>query len=154
MLPLPHVRFYAGRADGMVVSTSMLIATGDVAGIYWVATLEEQRGRGYGEAVAWAASAGGQRHPCMRGCASRTCSTTTRCSHRSRRRTRLKSPRPRTDRPSVPTLLAMLASSVVAWLLDAAIRGSTGTGVSMVLSTLVGGVAFFWAKRFLLDLRA
>ena len=50
--------------------------------------------------------------------------------------------------------MATLASSVVAWLLDAAIRGFAGTGVSMVLSTVVGGVAFFWVKRFLLDLRA
>ena len=47
-----------------VVATSILFTTGDVEGIYWVATLEEQRGRGYGEALTWAAALGGQRAGC------------------------------------------------------------------------------------------
>jgi len=64
MLALPQVRLYAGLVDGAVVSTSMLIATGVVAGIYWVATLEQQRGRGYGEALTWAAIAGGREFGC------------------------------------------------------------------------------------------
>jgi GNAT superfamily N-acetyltransferase len=59
LLAFPGVRLYSGLVDGAVVATSMLIATGRIAGIYWVATLEAQRGRGYGEALTWAAMAGG-----------------------------------------------------------------------------------------------
>jgi hypothetical protein len=64
LLALPQVRLFAGLVDGAVVSTSMLIASGAVAGIYWVATLEAHRGRGYGEAVTWAAVAGGREFAC------------------------------------------------------------------------------------------
>jgi GNAT superfamily N-acetyltransferase len=60
VLELPQVRCYSGLVDGSVVATSMLIATGAVAGIYWVATLEDRRGQGYGEALTWAAVAGGR----------------------------------------------------------------------------------------------
>jgi GNAT superfamily N-acetyltransferase len=61
---LPQVRLYAGSVDGAVVATSLLVSTGSVAGIYWVATLEEQRGRGYGAALTWAAVAGGRELGC------------------------------------------------------------------------------------------
>jgi outer membrane lipoprotein SlyB len=54
----------------------------------------------------------------------------------------------------VPTLLAMLASSVVAWILDDLIRGATGASASMLLGTIAGGVAFFLVRRFMSDLRA
>lgn len=64
LLAMPQVRLYSGLVDGVVVATSMLIATGDVAGIYWVATIEEQRGRGYGEALTWAAVVGGRELGC------------------------------------------------------------------------------------------
>jgi GNAT superfamily N-acetyltransferase len=64
LLAMPHVRMYAGLVDGVVVATSMLIATGSVAGIYWVATLDEQRGRGYGAALTWAAVEGGRALGC------------------------------------------------------------------------------------------
>jgi GNAT superfamily N-acetyltransferase len=64
MLGLPGLRLYAGRVDGRVVATSMLWVTGEVGGIYWVATLAEQRGRGYGEALTWAAAAGAREHAC------------------------------------------------------------------------------------------
>ncbi len=59
LLGLPQVRLYAGLVEDAVVATAMLIATGTVAGIYWVGTLEGHRGRGYGGAVTWAAVAGG-----------------------------------------------------------------------------------------------
>jgi hypothetical protein len=64
LLGLPRVRLYAGLVAGAVVATSMLVATGAVAGIYWVATLEPERGRGYGAALTWAAVAGGQELGC------------------------------------------------------------------------------------------
>jgi len=64
LLALPQVRLYAGLIDGVVVATSMLVATGTVAGIYWVATIEEYRGRGYGEALTWAAAGRGRELGC------------------------------------------------------------------------------------------
>ncbi|MDO9515699.1 MAG: GNAT family N-acetyltransferase [Syntrophales bacterium] len=48
---LPDADLFIGYADGLPASTSMLIKTGHVAGIYWVATLKEYRGRGFGEAM-------------------------------------------------------------------------------------------------------
>jgi len=53
----------------------------------------------------------------------------------------------------VPTLIALLASSVVAWLLDDVIRDFTGMGVSMLLGAIVGSAAFFFVKRYVSDLR-
>jgi GNAT superfamily N-acetyltransferase len=64
LLAMPQVRLYSGLVDGVVVATSLLVATGSVAGIYWVATLEAQRGRGYGEALTWAAAGGGREFGC------------------------------------------------------------------------------------------
>ena len=66
---------------------------------------------------------------------------------------RLKSAGQRTDRSPVPNLMAMVASSAVAWLLDTAIRGVAGAGLSMLLTTIAGGVTFFYAKRFFSELR-
>lgn len=60
LLAAPQVRMYAGRLGDQVVATSMLVATNRVAGVYWVATLEEARGRGLGAALTWAAVAGGR----------------------------------------------------------------------------------------------
>jgi GNAT superfamily N-acetyltransferase len=64
VLELPQVRLFSGLVDGVVVATSMLIATGNVAGIYWVATLEEHRGLGFGEALTWAAVQGSREFGC------------------------------------------------------------------------------------------
>jgi len=60
LLALPQVCGYLGCDDGEPVATSLLFTTGDVAGIYWVATASEQRGRGFGEALTWAAVRGGR----------------------------------------------------------------------------------------------
>jgi GNAT superfamily N-acetyltransferase len=59
LLEMPSVRLYLGLAGGRPVCTSALCATGPVAGIYWVATLPEARGRGFGEAITWSAVRGG-----------------------------------------------------------------------------------------------
>jgi hypothetical protein len=65
LLELPQARLYAGCVEGQVVATSMLISSGTVAGIYWVATLEPGRRRGYGAALTWAAVEGGRRLGCQ-----------------------------------------------------------------------------------------
>ncbi len=64
LLPLPGVALFAGYTNGEPVCTSGLVVTAGVAGIYWVATLERFRGRGYGEAVTWQAVAAGRRMGC------------------------------------------------------------------------------------------
>ncbi len=64
MLAMPTVRFYLGRVDGEPAATAALVATGAVAGIYWVATREPFRGRGLGAALTWAAIRGGRELGC------------------------------------------------------------------------------------------
>ena len=64
LLPLPGVVLFAGYAGGEPVCTSGLVVTAGVAGVYWVATLERFRGRGYGEAATWQAVAAGQEIGC------------------------------------------------------------------------------------------
>ena len=64
LLALPNARLYAGLEGGAIVATSILFTTGDIAGIYWVATLEAARGRGYGAALTWAAVRGGAQADC------------------------------------------------------------------------------------------
>ena len=57
-------------AGGALIATSlaiMLIATGRIAGIYWVATLEAHRRKGYAEALTWAALAAGRSRGCTIG---------------------------------------------------------------------------------------
>ncbi|MDB4433499.1 GNAT family N-acetyltransferase, partial [bacterium] len=61
---LPNVRLYVGYLEGRPVCTSSLVATGEVAGIYWVATLEGFRRWGLGEAMTWEAVKGGVEMGC------------------------------------------------------------------------------------------
>jgi ribosomal protein S18 acetylase RimI-like enzyme len=61
---LPNVELYVGYLDGRPACTSALVASGDVAGIYWVATLERFRGRGLGAAITWEAVRAGMRRGC------------------------------------------------------------------------------------------
>lgn len=49
------------------VATAMMIATGRIAGVYWVATLEAHRRKGYAEALTWAALAAGRSRGCTIG---------------------------------------------------------------------------------------
>lgn len=67
LLSLPHVRAWLGRVEGRPVATALLLATAPVAGIYWVATLEGFRGRGYGAALTWAALEAGLEGGCAWG---------------------------------------------------------------------------------------
>jgi len=48
-----NVHLYLALVDGIPVSTSMLVNTPEVAGIYWVATGKAERQKGYGELVTW-----------------------------------------------------------------------------------------------------
>ena len=64
LLELPNVRLYVGYLEDEPACSSALIATGEVAGIYWVATLEGFRGRGLGEAITWEAVRGGVQMGC------------------------------------------------------------------------------------------
>lgn len=69
LLTLGHVIPFVGYLDGVACASSMLITSGDVAGIYWVGTLTQARGKGFGAAVtAHAAAEGlarGARHVCL-----------------------------------------------------------------------------------------
>ena len=49
-------RVWVGYVDGRAVTTATAFVDGDFVGVYAVATLAEARGRGYGEAVTWAAT--------------------------------------------------------------------------------------------------
>lgn len=54
-MELPRVALFVGRVGGEPVSTSALVGSEGVAGIYWVSTREAARGRGYGAALTWQA---------------------------------------------------------------------------------------------------
>jgi GNAT superfamily N-acetyltransferase len=47
----PAVSMFVGYVDSRPASTSCLITTGPVAGVYWVSTLDAFRGRGFGAAI-------------------------------------------------------------------------------------------------------
>jgi GNAT superfamily N-acetyltransferase len=51
LLTTPGVRCYVGTMDGRPVATSLLLVTGDVAGVHIVGTLPEYRRRGIGAAM-------------------------------------------------------------------------------------------------------
>lgn len=64
LLAAPNTRLFAGRVGGAVVATSLLVTSGAVAGIYWVATVEGERHKGFGRALTWKAVAEGQAAGC------------------------------------------------------------------------------------------
>jgi ribosomal protein S18 acetylase RimI-like enzyme len=55
----PHVVAFLARVDGKPVAAAMTILTHGVAGIYWVGTVPEARGRGLAELVTRAATNAG-----------------------------------------------------------------------------------------------
>ena len=50
----PHIQGFVGYVEGAPVAAAVYVTHG-VAGIGWVGTVPEYRGRGFGEAVTWAA---------------------------------------------------------------------------------------------------
>jgi GNAT superfamily N-acetyltransferase len=63
-LAVPGAALCVGDVAGSPVATALLLATGRVAGIFWVATLEGQRRKGYGEALTFAAVEAGREFDC------------------------------------------------------------------------------------------
>ncbi|HXK21602.1 MAG TPA: hypothetical protein VMS55_02875 [Myxococcota bacterium] len=53
----------------------------------------------------------------------------------------------------MPTLVAMLIASLAGWLVEGPVRAAFGLLTSMAVSLLVTAVAFFFAKRFVSELR-
>ena len=53
----------------------------------------------------------------------------------------------------VPTFVAMLIASLAGWLVEGPVRATLGPIASMAVGLLVAAVAFFFAKRFVSDLR-
>jgi hypothetical protein len=53
----------------------------------------------------------------------------------------------------VPTFFAMSIASLAGWLVQSPVRAMLGPIPATVVSLVVAAVAFFFAKRFLSDLR-
>jgi hypothetical protein len=53
----------------------------------------------------------------------------------------------------MPTFVAMLIASLAGWLVEGPVRAILGPLTSIAVSFLVSVVAFFYAKRFVSDLR-
>lgn len=64
LLEHPSARWFVGYVEGQLGTTSLLLQTGSVAGVYYVATLDELRRRGFGEAMTWAAVRAGLETGC------------------------------------------------------------------------------------------
>ncbi|MBI5584694.1 MAG: GNAT family N-acetyltransferase [Deltaproteobacteria bacterium] len=64
VLNLPDAEMFVGYADNQPACTSMLIKTGPVAGIYWVAALDQFRNRGFGKAITVEALVAGKKRGC------------------------------------------------------------------------------------------
>jgi GNAT superfamily N-acetyltransferase len=64
LLADPDAAIAVGYFGGRPVTTALLAQSGETAGVYNVATLEEHRGRGFGEAATWAVIAEGARRGC------------------------------------------------------------------------------------------
>lgn len=53
----------------------------------------------------------------------------------------------------MPSLVAMVIASLAGWLVEAPLHAVFGSVASMTASLLVSTVVFFFAKRFVTDLR-
>jgi hypothetical protein len=61
---LPDSDMFVGYADNQPSCTSMVIKTGPVAGIYWVATLDRFRSHGFGKAITVESLVAGRNRGC------------------------------------------------------------------------------------------
>jgi len=68
ILKLPDVEMFVGYADNKPASTSMLIKTGPVAGIYWVATSDKFRNHGFGKEITAQPLVAGKNSGCTFAC--------------------------------------------------------------------------------------
>lgn len=64
ILNLPDAELFVGYAENQPACTSMLIKTGPVAGIYWVATLDRFRNHGFGKAITVSSLVAGRKRGC------------------------------------------------------------------------------------------
>ena len=64
ILNLPDTELFVGYAGNQPACTSMLIKTGPVAGIYWVATLDRFRNHGFGKAITVESLVAGRNRGC------------------------------------------------------------------------------------------
>jgi len=68
IMNLPDVKLLVGYADHQPACTSMLVKTGPVAGIYWVATLEKFRNHGFGKSITQQSLVAGEERGCEFAC--------------------------------------------------------------------------------------
>lgn len=68
LVDLPHVTAFVGYVQGEPAACSLLITTGEMAGIYWVGTLAAHRKLGLGAALTAHAVNEGLAHGCKRAC--------------------------------------------------------------------------------------
>ncbi len=64
LLDDPDIAVAVGRVGGRAVTTAVLARSGATAGVYNVATLPDERSKGYGEAATWMVIAEGARRGC------------------------------------------------------------------------------------------
>lgn len=57
------------------------------------------------------------------------------------------------DPPRMDSILAMIVSALVGWLVESPVRGVLGSGSSMAVSFVVSTLAFFVAKQYFGRLR-
>lgn len=67
LLMSPASALRIGYVGDVPVATALQIATGHVSGVYWVATLEDHRRKGYGEALTFAVLKAGRELGCTIG---------------------------------------------------------------------------------------
>jgi GNAT superfamily N-acetyltransferase len=68
LVRLPHAALFVGLLDGEPACCSMLLRTGDMAGVYWVGALAVHRQRGLGAAITAHAVEAGRAQGCKTAC--------------------------------------------------------------------------------------
>jgi GNAT superfamily N-acetyltransferase len=68
LVGLPHAELFIGMLDGEPACCSMLLVTGDTAGVYWVGALAAHRQKGLGAAITAHAVEAGRARGCKTAC--------------------------------------------------------------------------------------